>query len=90
MQTQNKMINHRNISQEARDFLLKAVPHQASQGNPHTKEYYKLFAEFMTATHHRYTGDGAMNRFNCAVLDAKRNPTKFKSNSQDDVMRKAL
>jgi len=82
------MIKMRELSEEARGILVKAIP--ANQRfTSKDEDFIKLYQEFMKETKYAYAGEGSFDRFQLAVLTMKRKigPLYYKS-SIDGIMEK--
>lgn len=73
---ENKMINLRDLSQDAINILVKAGHLDLSNEHHENKDYLKLYQDFLIETGTTKTPCG-FNQFNVAIVNAKRKKTLY-------------
>jgi hypothetical protein len=82
------MIRLRELSEEARGILVKAIP--ANQRfTSRDEDFVKLYQDFMKETNYAYAGEGSFDRFQLAVLTMKRKMgTLYYKSNIEEIMEK--
>ena len=85
---EQKVINLKNLSDEARSILVEAIPLNTNSATD--EKLVELYLKFMKETDYKYEGEHSFNRFQGAVLGMKRakKTLTYKDDTVLDVFQK--